>query len=225
VSLPDLVVRPDAIVFDCDGVLVDSDASVVAAWSAWAIARGLDPAAVLAVCHGQPARATVRAFVDPAGEAAALADIDRLELASTADTAALPGARDLVSRLTPDRWAVFTSANRALAVARLAAAGIPAPSVLLTADDVGRGKPHPDGYRTAIHRLGAVASRSVVVEDAPNGIAAARAAGVGTVIGIGERALEMAVDAVVADLRAVAWDGERLVIRGDARLDRETART
>ncbi len=160
----------------------------------------------------------MRAFVDAAGEAVALADIDRIELASTADTVALPGAREITSRLPAGGWAVFTSANRALAVARLAEAAIPAPPVLLTADDVARGKPHPDGYRMALVRLGAKPSRSVVIEDAPSGIAAARAAGVGIVIGIGQRAIGAPVDAVVADLGAVTWDGDRLVVSGDTRL-------
>jgi sugar-phosphatase len=213
----DLVLDADAIVFDCDGVLVDSDASVVAAWSTWAIAYDLEPESVIAVCHGQPSRSTVRVFIDPAGEAAALALIDRLELEAAGEVGALPGARELLAALPEGRWGVFTSGTRALAMARLTAAGIPPPAILITADDVANGKPSPDGYQLALERLGADAARAVVVEDAPTGIAAARAAGVGTVIGIGSRASGQPVDAVVADLRGISWAGDRLMVSGTAR--------
>ena len=217
-ALPDLVLEPAAIVFDLDGVIVDSDASVVDAWTRWAIARDLDPAAVIDVCHGQPSRATVRVFVDPAVEAAALADIDRIELELAGEASALPGAIALVASLPPGRWGVFTSGTRALATARLAACGIVPPPVFVTADDVANGKPNPDGYLLALASLDADPATSVVVEDAPNGITAARAAGVGTVVGIGPRALGAPVDAVVDDLGAVAWDGGCLRVRGEARL-------
>ncbi len=209
----DLSLTPEAIVFDCDGVLIDSDASVVAAWTAWALARDLDPADVVAACHGQPARATVRAFVDKTGADAALADIDRLELALAGGARALPGALELLRTLPEGRWGLCTSANRALATARLDASGIELPAVFVTADEVERGKPDPEGYALCLARLGASPLRSVVVEDAPNGVAAARAAGVGMVIGVGERAAAADVDVLVADLRALAWDGEHLRVR------------
>ena len=217
-ALPDLVLAAEAIVFDLDGVLVDSDASVVDAWTRWAIARDLDPATVIEVCHGQPSRATVRAFVDPAHEATALADIDRIELELAGEAHALPGAHALLASLPPGRWAVFTSGTRALASARLAACGIVPPPVFVTADDVVNGKPNPDGYLLALARLDADPARSLVVEDAPTGIAAARAAGVGTVIGVGPRAIGTSVDVVVGDLGAVGWDGDRLLVKGHARL-------
>jgi len=205
---------PDAIVFDCDGVLVDSDAAVIAAWSAWAVAYGFDPAAVIEVCHGQPARATVAAFLPADDVAAGVARIDRLELDLAGDAGGLPGARDLLASLPDGRWGIVTSGIRVLATARLAASGIEPPGVLVTADDVVHGKPHPEGYALAIRRLGADAARSVVFEDAPTGIAAARAAGVGTVIGVGPRAAASDVDAVVGDLRAVTWDANHLRIDG-----------
>ena len=217
-ALPDLVVAAQAIVFDLDGVLVDSDASVVDAWTRWALARDLDPATVIEVCHGQPSRATVRVFVDPEDEATALADIDRIELELAAEASALPGALALLTSLPHGRWGVFTSGTRALATARLAACGIVPPPVFVTADDVVNGKPNPDGYLLALARLDADPSRSVVVEDAPTGIAAARAAGVGTVVGVGPRVIGAPVDAVVGDLGGVAWDGDWLMVRGDARL-------
>ena len=211
-ELPDLVLEPAAIVFDLDGVIVDSDASVVDAWTRWAVARDLDPATVIDVCHGQPSRATVRAFVDPADEAAALAHIDRIELELAGEARALPGAQALLASLPPRRWGVFTSGTRALAIARLAACGIVPPPVFVTADDVARGKPDPEGYALALSRLGAEPLRAVVVEDAPNGIVAARAAGVGRIIGVGDRAIGAKVDVVVTDLRSVSWDGDALVV-------------
>jgi sugar-phosphatase len=209
-----LAVVPEAIVFDCDGVLIDSDAGVVAAWTAWALSRDLDPSAVIAVCHGQPARATVRAFVAADVAEAALADIDRLELGLASEARSLPGALALLRALPAGRWGLCTSGNRALASARLAASGIELPAVFVTADDVQRGKPDPEGYARALARLGADPSGSVVVEDAPNGVAAAREAGVGTVIGVGKRAIGTDIDAIVADLRGVVWVGGRLVVRG-----------
>ncbi len=173
------MLEPAAIVFDCDGVLVDSDASVVAAWTAWADARGLEPGRVVEACHGQPARATVAAFVEPGDVTEALADIDRLELELAAEARALPGARELVAALPVGRWALCTSGNRVLATARLAASGIDPPPVFITADDVAHGKPDPEGYALAVRRLGADPADSVVIEDAPNGVVAARAAGRG----------------------------------------------
>jgi sugar-phosphatase len=212
--MPRLRLLPEAIVFDCDGVLVDSDAAVIAAWSAWAVAYGFDPAAVIEVCHGQPARSTVAAFLPADDVAAGIAVIDRLELDLAGDARALPGARDLLASLPDGRWGIVTSGIRLLATARLAASRFALPDVLVTADDVVLGKPHPEGYSLAVRRLGADASLSVVFEDAPNGIAAARAAGIGTVIGVGPRAVGADVDAIVEDLRNVAWDGTSLVVMG-----------
>ncbi len=208
---------PDAIVFDCDGVLVDSDDAVVGAWSAWAVAYGFDPAAVIEVCHGQPARATVAAFLAPDDVAAGIAVIDRLELELARDVRGLPGARDLLASLPES--ADGGSSPRASASWRRPGwrrRGSRCPDVLVTADDVTNGKPHPEGYALALRRLGADASRSVVFEDAPTGIAAARAAGVGTVIGVGPRAVGADVDAIVRDLRDVTWDGDDLVVEGSA---------
>ena len=156
------------------------------------------------------------AFVEPGDVAAALADIDRLELELAAEARALPGARELVAALPLGRWALCTSGNRVLATARLAASGIDPPPVFVTADDVTHGKPDPEGYALAIRRLGADPADSVVVEDAPNGVVSARAAGVGTVIGVGERARGADVDAIVRDLRAVSWDGARLFVAREA---------
>jgi len=208
----------DAVLFDCDGVLVDSDASVVAAWSRWSRDLGLDPAEVVPQVHGRRAADTVEALVTGPERAAARERIDRYELDAAAEVTAVPGAVSLTAALATGRWAVVTSGTRALATARLAAAGVVAPAVVVTADDVSAGKPAPDGYRLAAERLGVDIARCVVVEDAASGVAAARAAGVAAVVGVGERALATDADVVVRDLRDVAVvagatlraDGDRL---------------
>jgi len=202
------------LLFDSDGVLVDSDASVTRSWTRWAERYGLDAPSVLHVVHGRRAADTVVELLPEPLHADALERIHRYELEDAAAVAALPGARELTSGLPDGRWAVVTSATAGLAAARLAAAGIVAPDVLVTADDVTTGKPSPDGYRLAAARLGVAVGDCVVLEDAASGVAAARAAGVGAVIGIGERALDTDADVVVPDLRAVTHDAGTVRVAG-----------
>lgn len=190
-----------AVLFDCDGVLVDSDASVVVAWSRWSRRYGLEPDVVVPLVHGRRAADTLAALLPADDVAEGRELIDALELEAATEVRAVPGAVDLTASLPPGTWAVVTSATRALATARLAAAGIVAPEVLITADDVERGKPHPEGYLGAARQLGVDPSRCVVLEDAGSGVVAARAAGVGAVVGVGERALATDADPVVTDLR------------------------
>ena len=109
-------------------------------------------------------------------------------------------------------WAVVTSGRTDLAVARLAAAGIPRPSVLVCADDVERGKPDPEGYLAAAQRLGVDPADAIVIEDAPAGVVAARAAGVSAVIGVGDRVAD--VDGTVTDLRSLRWTGDGIAVIG-----------
>ncbi|WP_217999726.1 HAD-IA family hydrolase [Curtobacterium ammoniigenes] len=222
------ILQCDVVLFDCDGVLVDSDASVLAAWTTWARELGLDPEAVVRTVHGRRSADTVAAWVDPDRRTAAKARIDALELASAGSTTALPGALALLTAIPCDRWAVVTSGTRPLATARLRAAHLPEPAILVTADDVDRGKPAPDGYLRAAAELGADAAHAVVVEDAQAGVRAARAAGVSAVLGIaGGDPISDPVDAFAWDLTAVRWRGRRsnsasggaagaLVVRADA---------
>jgi sugar-phosphatase len=111
-----------------------------------------------------------------------------------------------------DRWAIVTSATGALARARFEVAGIPDPGVLVTADDVTRGKPDPEGYLAAARALGLAPADAVVVEDTGAGVQAARAAGVGAVIGVGWRPRDAAPDALVDDLRGLRWTDAGLVV-------------
>lgn len=208
-----LVLACDAVLFDCDGVLVDSDESVLAAWNRWAAEGRLDPHAVTSSAHGRRAADTVAAFLPPDEVAEGIARINRYELEDAVRVRAIPGARDLLMSMPEGTWAVVTSGTRALAEARLRAAGLPPPDVLVTADDVVHGKPDPEGYSTAARRLGIDPARTTVVEDAVTGMVAARAAGVRHVIGVGQRGIDGGPDVHVDDLRALAWSDAGLRVR------------
>lgn len=190
-----------AVLFDCDGVLVDSDASVSSAWRRWAVAQGLDPGEVSDLVHGRRAADTVAVLLPPERRAEAELMINTYEVDDAAAVTAIAGAVDLVA--TVPSWAVVTSGRRELALARLRAAGLPVPDVLVTADDVQHGKPHPEGYLAAAAGLGIDPADTIVVEDAAAGIAAARAAGVAAVVGVGRTGLD--ADAWTADLTGLRW--------------------
>ncbi|UQU67079.1 HAD-IA family hydrolase [Couchioplanes caeruleus] len=170
--------RIEAVLFDMDGTLVDSDAAVERAWRVWAGEHGADPATVLEIAHGAPAERTVRIIrpdLDEAGVTAAAARQLELQYDDLSDVVATPGTAELLAALTLP-WAVVTSADVRLAKARLGAAGIAAP-VLVTVEDITAGKPDPEGYVRGAELLGVAPSRCLVVEDAEVGVTAGRAAG------------------------------------------------
>ena len=155
-------------------MLIDSTAPTVRSWRAWGDRHGLDGEAIQAGNHGRPARAVIAEHIGAAlvdEEAALLA---HAETTDTDGVIAYPGAGDV---LALPRVAIATSCTAPLARARLAAAGLPEPEVLVTADQVENGKPAPDPYLLAAERLGVDPAACVVFEDAPAGIAAGRAAG------------------------------------------------
>lgn len=166
----------DAVLFDLDGTLVDSTASVIRSWRRFAAHYGVS-AEALHENHGQPARVLVSRLLAPAQHTEGLDRILDLELSDAVDLPSVPGARALYDAVPAHRRAIVTSGAAPLAAARLAAAGFAAPGVFVTADDVTRGKPDPEPFRTAATRLGVDPARCLVVEDAAAGIAAARAAG------------------------------------------------
>ena len=206
-----------ATLFDSDGVLVDSDAAVMRSWSRWAHRYGLDPAFVLGMVHGRRSRDTVAALIAAPQQRKALEVIDAYELEEAAGVVGISGAGDLLASLPEGAWAVVTSGRSALVRERLRAARIPPPQMLIAAEDVAFGKPHPDGYLAAAKALDVDPSEAVVFEDSPSGVEAALNARVGAVVGVGHRALTTAAEIVVPDLAAVAWLGGGYEI-SDARL-------
>ena len=200
------------LLFDNDGVLVDSEAAVVSSWWRWALDSGLDPAEVLAAVPGRRAADTVALYVEPARVAASTALVTRYELEDVAGTTAVPGVLELLPQLSGVPWAVVTSGVRELATARLRAAGVTRlPEVLVAAEDVTAGKPDPEGYAAAAARLGLAPADVLVLEDSVSGVAAGQAAGC-RVVGIGAGALATTADVVVRDLAGARWTGDGLAL-------------
>jgi sugar-phosphatase len=172
-----------AFLFDMDGTVLDSIAVAERVWGAWALRHGLDVETFLPTIHGVRAEETIRrqnlADLDIALETEAIL---RAEVADIEGVIPIPGAEAFLRALPIDRWAVVTSAQRELALRRMAAAGLPIPAVLVTAEDVSRGKPAPDGYVLAAERLGVAPGACLVFEDAPAGLLAGEAAGADMVV-------------------------------------------
>ena len=211
----------EAVLLDLDGTLVDSTPAVRRSWARWAAEEGVDPDRLLGF-HGVPSAAIVAAVVGADRSASAAARIDAIELADTDGIVPLPGAVELLAALPAGTAAIATSCALDLARVRIAAAGLRAPEVLVTADMVERGKPAPDPYLLAAERLGVDPTRCLVVEDAPNGLRAARAAGCATLAVVTTTPRdELDADLVVDDLSEVEVvpDGDsggvRLRLRGD----------
>ncbi|MFE7506917.1 HAD-IA family hydrolase [Promicromonospora sp. NPDC057488] len=186
-----------ALLCDMDGTLVDSAGAIEQVWSEVAVRHELPRPAVLAALPGRTARDILGLFLDdPALIEHEEAWVERRQLAAPG-VGPIPGARRLLSGLPASRWAVVTAAPEPVARARLAAAGLPEPTVLVAAEAVVSGKPSPEGYRLAAARLGLACERCVVLEDAAVGVAAGRAAGA-RVVGVGPGA--HGADVVVPDL-------------------------
>lgn len=168
-----------AVVFDMDGTLVDSTPAVVRSWLRWADEEDVDPSRLRGY-HGIPASGIVTELLPADRWEAALARITAIELADTEGIGVLPGALEALTAVPPEQAAIATSCTRDLAWARIEATALPAPKVVVTVDDVERGKPSPDPFLEAARRLGADPAECLVVEDAPGGLTAARAAGCAT---------------------------------------------
>jgi sugar-phosphatase len=177
-------INSDLLLFDLDGVLIDSTPCIVRHWQEWSKIHGLDLETVMAAAHGVRTIETMRTVAPQLDVAAEAARFTAHEEADTEGVSAIAGAGALMSSLPPDAWAIVTSAGAALAQARLRQAGLPFPQVLVSADDVVRGKPDPEPYITGAHCANCPPDRCVVIEDAPAGVAAGRSAGM-RVIGVG----------------------------------------
>lgn len=167
----------EGILFDMDGVLVSSIASVRRCWQRWAEHYGVANADRIEIPHGTRAIDVMEQLKPGVDKVEGLRLIEDMEVADVADLRVLPGARELLASLPPERWTVVTSATRRLMLGRLEAAGLPTPERLITADMVVNGKPHPEPYQRGAAALGFAPANCLVIEDAPSGVRAGVGAG------------------------------------------------
>ncbi|MBX3569141.1 MAG: HAD-IA family hydrolase [Rhizobiaceae bacterium] len=168
----------DAFLFDMDGTILSSIAAAERAWATWATRHGLDVPSFLPTIHGVRASETIRALDLPGIDLQAEVDwLTQAEMDDVEGIEPIAGAADFLAALPADRWAIVTSAPRALAIRRIEAAGLPLPPMMVAGDDVTNGKPAPDCFLLAAERLGARPRNCLVFEDSPAGIRAAEAAG------------------------------------------------
>jgi sugar-phosphatase len=210
--------RCSAILFDLDGVLVDSTRSVERQWRIWAREQGIDGDKIMAVGHGVRAVEVIRAVAPHLDAEEEVRKLENREADDHDGVAVMPGAAELVHVIPADRWCVVTSGTRLLASERLRFFGIPAPKVMITADDVAYGKPHPAPYLKGAEMLGAKPAECLVIEDAPAGIQSARSAGM-KVIALASSYPASALseaDVVVQRLERiqVSLDGGRMLVVG-----------
>ncbi len=194
-----------AVLFDLDGVLVDSTPCVTRVWTSWAEEHGLDPAYVVHVAHGQKAIETIRTVAPHLDSERELRKVEQMELDDTDGLRLLPGSSELLDVLPAANYTIVTSGTRRLATKRLRVAGLPVPATMITADEVAMGKPHPEPYLAGAAALGVAAGECLVFEDAPSGIRSAKAAGA-QVVGVSTtyayEQLELA-DLIVPSLKVV----------------------
>jgi sugar-phosphatase len=166
-----------ALLFDMDGVLIDSTPAVARVWRRWAIEHGFDPEEVVARAHGRPSLTTVREYLPDADHAAENRELERREIEDLEGVVPLPGALELLASLPEDRWTIVTSCTWPLAEVRIKAAGLPLPKKLITSNDIIHGKPHPEPYLKGAAVLGFPPAECIVLEDVPAGVRAGKAAG------------------------------------------------
>lgn len=209
-----------AILFDLDGVLVDSTRVVVRIWSEWAERRGIEAERILEVAHGRRTAETIRLIAPELDAEAETRDLERVEIRDLDGVLEVEGAHELIASLPKDGWSVVTSGPRLLATRRLEHVGLPLPERFVTAEDVTEGKPHPEAYLKGAEIVGVRPEDCVVIEDAPSGIRAGKAAGM-TVVAVatthsGEDLVEAdAVAGSLAEIQVVpgAGGGTRFELR------------
>ena len=166
-----------ALLFDLDGVLIDSTPAVARVWRRWALERGFDPEEVVGRAHGRPSLTTVREYLPDSDHEAENREVERREIEDLAGVIPLPGALELLAGLPGDRWTIVTSCTRPLAEVRIKAAGLPLPEKMITSTDITHGKPHPEPFLKGAAVLGFAAAQCVVFEDVPAGVRSGKAAG------------------------------------------------
>jgi len=171
------------VLFDLDGVLIDSNPAVDRVWSGWAIEHGFDPDEVIRKAHGRPSMTTIREYLSEDVAEKENREVERRETADLDGIVPMPGAMELLRAIPVERWAIVTSGTYPLATSRIRVAGLPTPKNLVTSSDIQRGKPDPEPYLKGAAKLGVAARECVVLEDAGAGIRAGKAAGA-RVIGV-----------------------------------------
>jgi mannitol-1-/sugar-/sorbitol-6-phosphatase len=204
------LIQCGAVLFDMDGVLVDSTPAVARVWTSWALEHGLVPDEVVRRAHGRPSLASIIELLPHGDHEAENREVERREIEDVADVVALPGALQLLQSIPPQRWTIVTSATRRLAKVRLRAAGFPVPEHLVTSDDVHRGKPFPDPYLKGAEILGVAPAECVVAEDAASGVRSGKTAGA-RVLGLlttspAEELLAAGVDWIAENLSALSLE-------------------
>jgi len=204
-----------AILFDLDGVLVDSTRQVDREWREWAARKGVDGDAIMAIAHGVRTIEVIRRVAPHLDAAAEAAAIESHEASDQRGVVVMPGALDFVKSIPDRRWGVVTSGTRPLAQNRLRYCGLPVPDALVTSDDVTNGKPDPEPYLIGAERLGVRPADCLVIEDAPAGIQSARAGGM-KVIGLastyaGEKLA--GADAIIRGFSQLSLDGDAKQLR------------
>src|SRR5947209_4854053 len=170
-------IRVRGVLFDLDGVLIDSTPAVERVWHGWALEHGFEPEAVIRQAHGRPSISTIREILPDGDIGRENAEVERREIEDVEGVVPLPGVLEMLRALPQDKWAIVTSCTRDLAEVRIKAAGVPRPAVIITSTDVTNGKPHPEPYLKGAEKLGLRGDECVVIEDAPAGIRAGKAAG------------------------------------------------
>ncbi len=166
-----------AILFDLDGVLVDSTRSVTRQWRLWAEEHSIDPDQTVSIAHGRRSVEVIRMMAPHLDAEQETLRLEAREAADLDGVEVMPGAADLLRSIPEGRWCVVTSGTHRLAASRLRLANLPVPKVLVAADDVTQGKPHPEPYLKGAELLGMKPRECLVIEDAPFGIEAAHAGG------------------------------------------------
>jgi sugar-phosphatase len=172
-----MVVTASALLFDLDGVLVDSTPAVTRVWTKWAIEHGFEPEKTVREAHGRPSIESIRELLPDADHEALNRELEAQEIADIEGVVPLPGAAELLNALPADRWTIVTSCTRELAEVRLRAAGLPQPPTIVTSSDITRGKPDPEPYLKGAEKLGFAPADCIVLEDVPAGIRSGKAAG------------------------------------------------
>jgi len=210
-------IRCQGVLFDMDGILISSLGSVERSWTKWAQMRGVDPAYAIRIAHGCRAIETLAKLRPDLDSEAELKIIEDIEIEDNEGLSVLPGVLQLLRALPRDRWTVVTSATERLARVRLATGGIPVPEQVVTANQVTRGKPHPEPFRAGAALLGFKPEECVVFEDSSSGAQAGRAAGCTVVATTFSHPIESldAAHYLVKDVTGVTVEreGDGLVLR------------